>query len=216
MIGLKHNFLFVHIPKTAGNAIQNILLKYSEDQRVVSKLKHDGVERFGVASSYGTKKHTKLFDYKKVISREVYDELYKFTIVRNPWDRVVSRYFFKKMKREFEKGISAEQIEEMPFDKKEFIKIISTTPTLESFLIENPGNEKVDFLNDTDIDFYIRFERLQDDFAEVCSRLHIPNEALPIRNQSKHRDYKTYYDEETKNLVHKRHKNEIDYFDYKF
>lgn len=214
MIGLNHKFLFVHIPKTAGNAIQNILLKYSEDQLVVSKLKHDGVERFGVESTYGTSKHTKLLEYKKVLPPEIYDSLFKFTIVRNPWDRVVSRYFFKKMKREFEKGLTVNEIQEKPFDRKEFIRVINTTPTLESFLLENPGNGKIDFLKDTDIDFFIRFERLQEDFDEVCTRLGIEKEALPVRNQSKHKDFRTYYDQETKALVYMRHKNEIDYFQY--
>lgn len=214
MIGLKHKFLFVHMPKTAGNAIQNILLKYSEDQMVVSKLKHDGVERFGVTSEYGTKKHTKLFDYKKVLSPEVYEGLFKFTIVRNPWDRVVSRYFFKKMKREFEKGRSAAEIEEMPFDRKEFIRVIGTTPTLENFLLENPGRGKIDFLKDTDIDFFIRFEHLQEDFDEVCARLDLPKESLPVRNQSKHKDFRSYYDDKTRKLVLERHRNEIEYFGY--
>jgi hypothetical protein len=55
---------------------------------------------------------------------------------------------------------------------------------------------------------------LQEDFDKVCSRLDLPREALPVRNQSKHQDFRTYYDEKTKRLVYERHRNEIDFFKY--
>jgi len=37
MISIKHNFIFIHVPKTAGNSFQNILKNYSED-KIVSPL----------------------------------------------------------------------------------------------------------------------------------------------------------------------------------
>ena len=37
MISLARQFLFVHVPKTAGNAIQNKLRAYSEDVVVVTE-----------------------------------------------------------------------------------------------------------------------------------------------------------------------------------
>ena len=39
--------LFLHIPKTAGNSIQNILRDYSEDE-IVARGGQDGLERFEV------------------------------------------------------------------------------------------------------------------------------------------------------------------------
>lgn len=214
MIGLKHKFLFMHLPKTAGNSIQNILRQYSEDEIFVGKAKQDGVERFGVRSKFGTKKHSRLFEYKKLLDHGTYNDLFKFTIVRNPWDRIVSRYSFKNMEKEVHSKADFETIEEAPFDRDEFIKTILTTPTLESFLLENPPGGKLDFLCDTDLDYVIRFENLQNDFDVVCSRIGMPKALLPVRNQSKHRDYRTYYDAETRDLVYRQHKNEIDYFGY--
>lgn len=214
MIGLKYKFLFVHLPKTAGNSIQNILRKYSEDEIFTEKSKQDGVERFGVRSKFGTKKHSRLFEYENLLGSDVYRGLFKFTIVRNPWDRVVSRFAFKQMEKEIGKNHGTRGIDEAPFDRDEFIKTISSTPTLESFLLENPGSGEVDFLNDTGLDFIIRFENIQNDFEAVCARLNIAKESLPFRNQSRHRDFRSYYDEETRELVYQRHINEIKYFGY--
>lgn len=214
MIGLKYRFLFMHLPKTAGNSIQNILRQYSEDEIFVEKAKQDGVERFGVRSQFGTKKHSRLFDYKKALGSEIYNSLFKFTIVRNPWDRAVSRYSFKHMEKDVGNKADIQAIEEAPFDRNEFIKTILSTPTFESFLLENPPDGKMDFLGDTDLDYIIRFENLQQDFDAVCAKIGVPHALLPVRNKSKHGDFRQYYDAETRDLVYRQHRNEIDYFGY--
>ena len=48
MISFQKSFLFIHIPKTAGNSIQSVLRDYSEDQLVASRKEQDGIERFGL------------------------------------------------------------------------------------------------------------------------------------------------------------------------
>ena len=93
MISLKHGFLFIHIPKTAGNSIQNILQDYSEENLVCGAPYQDGVERFEVRSDdYTIHKHSTLSDYHQQLGSEVIDSLFKFTCVRNPWERMISFY----------------------------------------------------------------------------------------------------------------------------
>ncbi|PTB82515.1 hypothetical protein C9933_01775, partial [Methylophaga nitratireducenticrescens] len=62
--------IFVHIPKCAGISINKSL--------------------FGNLAG----RHTTLDDYIKIFEPKAIENYFKFTIVRNPWDRVVSAYFF--------------------------------------------------------------------------------------------------------------------------
>ena len=49
MLSLKHKFLFIHIPRTGGNSIQNHLRQFSEDNlESVQKGPNDTLHRFEV------------------------------------------------------------------------------------------------------------------------------------------------------------------------
>lgn len=48
MISIKKKFLFIHVSKTGGNSIQNILWHFAEDKIVAHSKKQDGIERFDV------------------------------------------------------------------------------------------------------------------------------------------------------------------------
>jgi hypothetical protein len=94
MISLSHGFLFIHIPKTAGNAIQNVLKQYSEETIVTIAPYQDRVERFEVRSGeYEIRKHSGLAEYQSRLGKSVTDQLFKFTCVRNPWERAISFFF---------------------------------------------------------------------------------------------------------------------------
>ena len=200
MISFQKQFLFVHIPKTAGNSIQSILRDYSEDEIVALRGKQDGIERFGLRNpNYKVRKHSTLAEYRMALGEEQFRSLYKFACVRNPWDRMVSYYF--RPTRDL-----------MSWNRKEFKKMILNVFSVADYLRLAEGEEDP-FRN---VDYVMRFETLVDDFRHVSAALDIPAASLPQYNRSSREHYAKYYDDELRELVRKRFAPEIERFGYTF
>lgn len=200
MISLQNRFLFVHIPKTAGNSIQSVLRHYSEDELVVLRQEQDGVERFGLRNpKFKLRKHSTLAEYRAALGEEAFGALFKFTCVRNPWDRMVSLYFQPTQKPEM-------------WDPKKFRKLVLKTPSIADYLrLDQPNDDP--FGNVRQL---LRFENLADDFRSVCAALDIPAAPLPIYNRSARKPYAEYYDVDLRDMVGERFAPEIERFGYKF
>jgi sulfotransferase famil protein len=200
MISLRKRFLFVHIPKTAGNSIQSVLRDYSEDELVALRKEQDGIERFGLRNpNYKIKKHSTLSQYYDALGDQQFRDLYKFTCVRNPWDRMVSYYFTPTQKPE-------------NWNRKKFRETISKAVSVPDYLrLEN--GEANPFAN---VDCIMRFENLANDFRAVCDAIGISPPGLPQYNRSNREHYSKYYDDELRELVRARFAAEIERFDYKF
>jgi hypothetical protein len=200
MISFQKRFLFIHIPKTAGNSIQSIVSDYSEDELVALRSEQDGIERFGLRNpKYKIKKHSTLAEYNAALGEVQFGDLYKFTCVRNPWDRMVSLYFTPTQ------DIGA-------WDRKKFRKVISKAVPVADYLRLDKG-EKDPFDN---VDYIMRFENLTDDFRTVCGTLGISPMTLPQYNRSSREHYSKYYDDELRELVCARFAAEIERFGYIF
>lgn len=214
MISIQKRFLFIHVPKTAGNSIQSILADYSEDEIVARRKHQDGVEQFAVSSKYKVRKHSTLSDYQLAMDAEMYRSLFKFAAMRNPWDRMISLYFSAHKGR-------------TEWDRDKFAALVRQTPTLRTYIRRRSllqkaaaklglGKSAKDDTLDRDIDFLMKFESLERDFQAVCERLGIPPAALPRRNRSSREHYSHYYDEQLKQLVADRFAEEIDFGGYTF
>jgi hypothetical protein len=197
MISFQKRFLFVHIPKTGGNSIQSLLACYSEDE-IVRRPGQDGVERFGVTNpKYKLKKHSPLAQYRDALGDERFSRLYKFTCVRNPWDRMVSFYFTPGQGKQW--------------DRKAFKKTVSKALSSADFLRLQDEVDPIDNVNRIN-----QFENLVKDFKAVCADLGIPAAPLPTYNRSVREHYSKYYDDELRALVAERFAAEIARFGYTF
>jgi hypothetical protein len=200
MISFQKRFLFVHIPKTAGNSIQSVLRDYSEDELIALRKEQDGIERFGLRNpKYKIKKHSTLSEYRDALGDEQFRNLYKFTCVRNPWDRMVSYYFTPTQNPE-------------TWNRKNFRGIISKAVSVANYL-RLDEDEQNPFAN---VDYIMRFENLADDFHAVCGALDISPPTLPQYNRSNREHYSKYYDDELRELVCSRFAAEIERFGYTF
>ena len=73
MISTRHRCIFVHIPKTAGTSVEAALGWFTEYTR-------------------GAQDHRSIRKLREAITPDEFCTYFKFTFVRNPWDRVVSWY----------------------------------------------------------------------------------------------------------------------------
>lgn len=156
---------------------------------------------------------------------------YSFSIVRNPYDRLVSCYTEKILDPFHRKrdNISKEHeyynrliLEEGFFPKesfKSFVKKVCKISDRRSdkhfrsqhcFLLDKKGRWIPDFLG--------KFENLEEDFKKICKKMGVSKPpSLPHKRKSKRIDgYRDYYDEETKRLVERRYKKDLELFGYKF
>ena len=158
-----------------------------------------------------------------------FDDLdFIFTFVRNPWDRLISRYSHlqRRIRKITNKGIA---LKHSPQDRnlKDFFG--DEPIRIESFTFE----KFVDFTSEVNdahwmpqtsmfadcldkIHFVGRFETLQQDFNFVCDRIGIARQELPIVNKTKHKHYTEYYCDKTQKIVAERYKNDIEVFKYEF
>jgi hypothetical protein len=139
--------------------------------------------------------------------------LFKFAFVRNPWDVQVSSYHHIRRERphllrdigDFESFLRWKLDPQRPYHY-----IIDTSIELQSdYLIDLKGNSIVDYVG--------RYERLEEDFREVCRRIGIRVPQLPHKRKARDRSgYRKYYGEETTRLVAEHFKRDIEMFGYRF
>lgn len=147
---------------------------------------------------------------------ESYVDHWKFSFVRNPWDRMVSCYE-SKIVGAFHHGFERFGCLEpgMPFDAfvRATVEISDavTDPHLRSqhrFITNEAGTLLVDFVG--------RFERLEEDFGHVRDRLGLGAVELPHEKRTRRRDYREYYSSELAELVGQRYEADVARFGYLF
>jgi hypothetical protein len=209
-------FIFIHIQKTGGVSISNLLRRYSPTTTPGRGLRHISARRA----------------LKQV---ENPDDYFKFAFVRNPWDRLVSWY---TMIDEARKGVAdgtAEPMTRRLIKKNNLFKyVLRCGPTFDEF-VKNctekqwMGNgyysftfNQLRYLTDKNgevlVDFIGRFENLAQDISHVFDKLGLEASQLelPHENRSAHSHYSEMYTPETREIVRKRFRRDIEFFGYEF
>lgn len=181
-------YVFIHINKTAGTSIGNA---------IGLPVKHHQTAREIIAR----------------IGRDKWDTAYKFTLVRNPWDKVVSHYEYRRKRNKTE--VATRNVSFSEWVKKTY------GTDKDPFFYNNPKafQPQVEWLKDDQgriaIDFIGKFESISDDFDQIKNIIGIEAE-LPHLNASKRAGYQSYYDDETRQIVAQWFHEDIEVFGYSF
>ena len=187
--------LFLHIPKCAGVSVNNSLY-----------------------GSLGAG-HTTLNNALIGLGPFEYTNVFKFTIVRNPWDRLVSAYFF------LEKGGFGERdknfFNENLSNYRDFDDFVLNWVTKKNVMLWNHFIPQSIFLSisDTkvDLDFLCFFESLEEDFKCIYDAKRWESfKTLSDTNGSDHKNYRQYYTDASKKVVEEVYADDIEFFGYDF
>jgi hypothetical protein len=204
--------IFVHIPKTGGTSVETALGMF-HDWKIENR-----AALFGLIQSPDLRQKGFLSHFLQHLTWPQLRELlppecrgyFTFSVVRNPWERMVSTYANKDPDMLMHARAQGLELEGLSFEefleKTENFQHIHLLPQHE-FIYDQQGTPLVDFIG--------RFERLAEDFQRICARLGVDG-GLPHRNPSRHRPYRDYYDNTTQDMVAQRYRRDIALLGYEF
>ena len=215
LLSIKYNFLFVHIAKTGGTSIRAALapLRWRDPlyipQFIASRLSHLTGHR--IASKLP--RHARIIAAREMLPHELFEKLFKFAFVRNPWDLQVSSWHHLRRER-------PHLVENIP-DFESFLRWKLDPERPYQYHIDTSIERQTDYLKDLDgtilVDFIGKYENLQEDYEEACRRIGIKPPRLPHKRQAKDRDeYRRYYSDDLAALVGDYFSEDIETFEYSF
>lgn len=207
LINHEKKFIFFHIFKCAGNSMRKIL-KTSEDERLCGEYQ----------SGHSLPRDMRVALYE-IGKRNVFDDYFKFTIVRNPFDWLLSTYHYI---RAYPNHNYHNDVIRMSLI--EFIQFYVDVMMLNRGrkLGQNKCTTLLDFITDENgkviVDFFGKFENLDADMKIIYEKVGIEYRELPFINVNPTRDvnYRTRYDAKGRELVEKHFAKDLEYFNYKF
>lgn len=184
LISHQYQCIYVHQRKTAGTAIINsfgLTLKDPDWQTY-----NEGVLDPGYATM-----------------SEAVSWYFKFTTVRNPFDRLVSSWKYLAATR----NRSLEDVLLHPPAEGHDYRHLTRPQTA---ILLNADGEPV-------VDFMIRYEALQEGYDQVCDMIGKPRMTLSVVNATtRDRDYRTYFNAVTRRLAEEHFKDDLAAFGYEF
>ena len=161
-------------------------------------------------------KHARALQYRQCAA-EKFESYYKYSFVRNPWDRQVS--LFSNLCQLKPSLIYPEgkhlDVSFREWIKSDAIKINTRLPMRISGLYKKLPQLHwlVDDNRKIIVDFVGKFENFQHDFLYVVDKIGIRSDILH-ENKTVHDHYLSYYDEESIDIVYKWMKDDCDTFGY--
>jgi hypothetical protein len=195
----EHQCIFVHIPKAAGVSICRSL--------------------FGNLAGG----HTPMKTYELLYSKKTFDSYFKFTFVRNPWDRLFSAYYFLKAGglNETDKRWSVDNLGKY----ENFEEFILYGIRGKNILAYTHFRPQLDFLRGAQgkkplVDFWGFYENLQNDFKIIQKRIFGDSlrELLHLNKAKASQTpcYKECYTDDMKRIVESIYQDDISLFGYNF
>lgn len=204
MISHKHHCVFIHIPKTAGRTIKSLF-----DLPALGK---DYTEPLNWIEDP--------FDHQpvtKYIGRDWFDDYYKFAVIRNPWERAVSAFYYldEGGSNIYDQAFREEYLAKYEGRFDAFARDIGSIVGQKFF---KPQMHWVGRADEGQVlcDRLIRFENLAEEVTALSRKLNLPLPEVPHVYPGKHPPYQECYSPEARDAVAQVYATDIETFGYSF
>lgn len=214
IISHRHRYIFVHAPKTGGTSLALALeakigkvdILIGDTPKAVKRRKR----LKGVTASGRLWKHSQLADIYGLVTQSDVEQYFVFTLVRNPWDRIVSYYHWLKVQHfEHPAVLLAQSLDFSGFIHHEMTRQAFSTAPYASFVTDAQGRERCDL--------FLRLEAISEDVAKLQSALGLRLPDLTHCNRSdRSANWRQYFSEKDAALVAEICATDIARFAYQF
>ena len=220
MISHEKKFIFVHIPRTGGTHLSKYLVPYCDDESLIFSPYSAG----GISNLHAT-----MYDYTEYYGKSIL-EYNIFTIIRNPYDRILSHAFQHNngvFEREHfkELALSPWSLGMIPhshfnyFLNDKFVRDPGATDHTVIFMRSVPPGGLRYMHHIIDWPFFLEFEKYGKQVPNLLDRLGIKYDANEFKkktNNTTHDHYSHYYEEDEKQAILEMCGLDLQMFGYRF
>lgn len=198
IISHQHKFIFIKTRKTAGSSLEKILYNYLGEDDICTGSERDGTPKLNTTSDKG---HSG-YNYLRKHHPDSWNNYFSFAVERNPWDKMVSHYYWELSKGSFKaRGGFKSFILRFADRYSDWNKYADTNCI---------KVDKVFKYETLDIDLY---KTTQIPYNRELTTVFVKNNT---RKQKPGKDYRSYYETVTRRKVKEVFRNEINLLGYKF
>ena len=208
--------IFIHIPKAGGTSIENLICDFPLYRyKLVNKynwygnIKNDHIKyELDHSTMAYLKNNCKYFD----------NTYFSFSVVRNPYARLVSEYHYCKFKySRYIKNLN--NFKEFVFEIKDKFNDILKEKEKNHLYVSHYLPQYIfthNYRKLQIVDKVYKLENLKNDWIEICKKLNIEKELIKIEKNSTDfsYNYEDYYTEELKEIVYELYKDDFEIFSY--
>lgn len=227
IVSHKHKFIFLKTAKTGGTSVELALRSFCGSDDIITPIDDEEGMNMGLAPQHykTTAKfpsrdwlyrfrsqlkrrsapkyfhnHMRGWRVRARVGEDIWNNYFKFCFERNPWDREVSLYFFRRGRMGYADNFA------------DHLKALKRNKLNNWDIYSQNGKPAVDFIG--------RYENLEADLELALQKCgvdwagELPRAKAKFRTDK--RNYREFYDDQSRALVANTYRREIEYFGYEF
>ena len=213
IISKGRSYVFVHIPKTGGTSLALALeARAMRDDILIGdtpKAKRRRHRQQALPAKGRIWKHAMLSDMDGVLDAKTLENMFVFTMVRNPWDRAVSYYHWLRGQTFDHSAVHlARSLAFAEFLGHQSIQRAFEQAPARRYVTDASGIERASL--------YIRLEHFGRDVAPLEAHLGFSLNLPHVNASARPKDYRRFYDDRSAAVIADVCKTDIELFGYRF